>query len=165
LAWYEAVAGPGGRGLPFANQRSQHLANPWLSQLDQSARRLPVGGLVRYMDDVLVFGSSKAEVGRWLDALEGTVRGTLGQEPKASARRLGPVAGGVPLLGFRVWRQRLRLDGARRRRFLKAMRGLDRQSLVDPAGAARRASSLLGWARQAQTLGLRQSLVRGATAG
>lgn len=150
-----------GRGLPIGNLTSQHFANFALGTLDACARARCVAGYVRYMDDVLVFGHSRTEVRAHADALALCMQTELGQIEKLAARRIGPVHSGVPFLGFRIWPGLVRLDGARRRRFLARMRGLDRAiagGLMSEADAARRASAAVAWASQADTLALRRSL-------
>lgn len=154
-----------GVGLPIGNLTSQHLANLLLGEVDREARRLGVGGWVRYMDDLFLFGPDKATVKGRADALAGFVSTHMRQAEKPSARRLGPVSIGVPALGFRVWPQRTRFDGPRRARFLRSLRGLDRAVRIGgltEGDAGRRATAIVAWAAQGDTLGLRRALLRGA---
>jgi RNA-directed DNA polymerase len=153
-------AGPDGRGLPIGNLTSQHLANLLLGEVDREARRIGVGGWVRYMDDMLLFGPDRDAVTRWRDALAAFVVARLHQVDKPSARRLAPVHAGVPALGFRVWPRRIRLDGARRRRVLRRLRRQGRAveaGLLSESEAARSAGAWIGWVGQADTLGLRRA--------
>lgn len=155
-------AEPGGRGLPIGNLTSQHFSNLLLGAVDREARRLGVCGWVRYMDDMFLFGPNRVAVKSWADTLAAFIADGLRQQEKVSARRLGRTSGGISALGFRVWPQRVRFDGARRRRFLRRLRTLDRwirDGHLAEAEAARRAVSMVGWAEQADTLGLRRSLV------
>ena len=157
----EAGADAPGRGLPIGNLTSQHLANHRLGVLDRAARELGVRGYVRYMDDLFLFGDESGLLRAQAAGLVRVVEDELCQREKLSARRAGPVHAGVPALGFRVWPQCVRLDGARRRRFLRRMRHLDRSvghGLVDESEAAVRAQSIVAWASHADTLGLRRSL-------
>jgi hypothetical protein len=75
-----------GIGLPIGNLTSQHLANLLLGAVDREARRLGVGGWVRYMDDLFVFGADKASVKGQADALAGFVSTHMGQAEKPSTR-------------------------------------------------------------------------------
>jgi RNA-directed DNA polymerase len=158
-----------GRGLPIGNLTSQHFANLALGALDAHARSLRVGGYVRYMDDVLVFGASLDEVRAYADALGEAMGSLLAQAEKRAARRVGQVHAGVPFLGYRVWPGLVRLDGARRRRFLARVRGFARAVAaghMPEADAARRAGAAVAWVAHADTLRLRQSLdgpARGAS--
>lgn len=157
-----------GVGLPIGNLTSQHLANLLLGAVDREARRLGVGGWVRYMDDLFLFGPDKSSVKGQADALAGFVSTHMRQAEKPAARRLAPVSIGVPALGFRVWPQRTRLDGPRRARFLRSLRGLNRavrMGGLTEGDACRRATAIVAWAAQGDTLGLRRALLRGARPG
>jgi len=155
-------AEPRGRGLPIGSLMSQHFSNLLLGTVDREARRLGASAWVRYMDDMFLFGATRVGVKTQADALAVFISAELHQEEKVSARRLGRTSDGVPALGFRVWPQRVRFDSARRRRFLRRLRTLDRSvrdgHLVE-AEAARRAVSMVAWAEQGDTLGLRRALV------
>jgi len=157
-----------GRGLPIGNLTSQHLANLYLAPLDHLVKeRLRVRGYVRYMDDCLLLGASKPEAWAWEAAVRGFVEGVLGLALKSEATVVAPVSEGVPFLGFRIWPGTTRLDGARRRRFLRRM--YDLGDRCDPGDredchAGDSARSVVGHAAHADTLGLRRSLLAGAAA-
>jgi RNA-directed DNA polymerase len=58
------------RGLPIGNLTSQFWANVYLNPVDHFVkRRLRALGFVRYVDDMLLFGDSKAELPSWRQAL------------------------------------------------------------------------------------------------
>lgn len=152
-----------GRGLPIGNLTSQHLANFLLAPLDQTARALGVGGWVRYMDDMFVFGPNRQTVSRQADAVAHVLAIRLHQREKAAARRVAPVHSGVPALGLRIWPHRKRLDAARRKRLHRHLRRLERahrSDCADPEALARSAASIIGWAEQADTRGLRRAFFR-----
>ena len=107
LATYETAPG---RGLPIGNLTSQHLANLYLDSVDRIG-----GAFVRYMDDFVFFGGTKAE---------------LMERRKEAARRVAdlglsfkfppcplPVSGGIPFLGRRVHGWGTRPDARARLRF------------------------------------------------
>ena len=152
-----------GRGLPIGSLVSQHLANLVLGQVDRYAlRTLRVGGWVRYMDDMLAFGSDGDAIGGWEEALSAFVTTRLKQEIKAEVTRRGPVHAGIPFLGFRIWPQTVRLDSARRRRLLARLR-LHRRLLKSGADAAqvqRRTAAVLAHVGHAATRGLVASASR-----
>lgn len=153
-----------GKGLPIGNLTSQHFANFYLGPLDRHlARGLRVAGQARYMDDVLVFGSSKAEVWAAHEAVACFVHERLQLDLKHEVTRVLPVHEGVPFLGFRLWPSVVRFDAARRRRWYRKMnalqRGLD-AGLLDGEDAERIASSLVGWSMHGDTLALRRAWVR-----
>ncbi len=142
-----------GRGLPIGNLTSQHFANLTLSAVDHAiVDDCGLPGVVRYMDDILVFADSPS----LLSEAEGRAREVacaLGLEIKESARRLGPVAAGVPFLGFRIFPGLVRLDGAHRARLIRTLRA----DSADDDLSVRRLSGVLGWADMAHTLALRRS--------
>jgi len=150
-----------GVGLPIGNLTSQHFANFYLGAIDhfaQSERR--VGAWVRYMDDMILFDRDRSRVRAHADAIAAFMAERLGLQEKLSARRKAPVSDGVPLLGFRIWPRRLRLDGARRRRLLGKLRWLEGAGLP-PGERQHRAGSLVAWAEHGDTRGLLAS--RGST--
>ncbi len=153
-----AGANADGLGLPIGNLTSQHFANFYLGAVDHFAQsELRVGAWCRYMDDMLLFGPDRATVRAHAEAISTFLEDALGLREKQAARRMAPVHTGVPVLGFRVWPQRIRLDGARRRRLLKKLRWLESANL--PAGELQhRAGSLVAWAEHGDTRGLLASM-------
>jgi hypothetical protein len=151
----EHGCGPSGRGLPIGNLTSQHLANFYLGAVDHHALdELRVGAWCRYMDDMILMGPSKTAVREKMDQLSEFVLAQLGLQIKQRAVRLAPVHTGIPLLGFRIWPQRLRLDGARRRRSLSRLSGLAGTEGLD---GQQRAGSVLAWMDHADVRGLTRS--------
>jgi hypothetical protein len=156
-----AGADASGRGLPIGNLTSQHFANFMIGVLDARAREAGACGYVRYMDDILVFGTSKAQVTGTAEALADTMACDLGQREKVSARRIAPTSAGAPCLGFRIWPDLVRFDGPRRRRFVRHSRALDHAreaGWLEEADAAARGAALVAWARFGDTLRFRRTL-------
>ena len=155
-----AGAGPGGRGLPIGNLTSQHFGNFLLGAVDHAAlERVRVSGWVRYMDDMLLFGPDKATISHQVEEVVRVLDG-LGLKEKRYARVVAPSHVGVPFLGFRVWPRLVRLDGARKRRLHRRLRGLRRgvaSGRLSEAAAAVQANAMVAWAEQADTLPLRQT--------
>jgi len=158
----EAGAAAPGRGIPIGNLTSQHFGNFALGHVDHFAlERLRVGGWVRYMDDMLVFGPDKSVVCGWLGALTAFLHAELRLSVRDEITVLAPVHVGIPFLGFRIWPRQVRMDGARVRRFRRKVRALARarRDWVDEAALAQSAQSLFAWAAQADTWALRRSLL------
>lgn len=101
-----ALARP--RGLPIGNLTSQFWANCFLNPIDHFIKReLKCKGYVRYVDDMLLFGDSKADLWSQKDQLEqkfATQRLTIhqGAHPK-------PTTEGIPFLGFVIYPTHKRL--------------------------------------------------------
>ena len=158
-----AAGAPGSRpgcGMPIGNLTSQHFANLVLTEVDKVAVGLPgVAGYVRYMDDMLLFGDAHLLLVAAVTAIDTFVVQVLHQQLKPSATRHGHCCAGVPFLGLTLFPGIVRLDPARRKRFLRAMAATARalaDSTVDQAAAARSAAALVGWSQWAQTTRLRR---------
>ena len=150
-----------GKGLPIGNLTSQHFANFYLGHLDHHAKEvLRIRGWVRYMDDLVLFGPDRAAVRDLASRVEAFLASELRLAVKREASIVAPVHVGVPFLGFRIWPRRLRMDGARLRRFRARFRALEASFEAGEIGEEERlraACSLVGWAAQADTTGLRRS--------
>ena len=75
-------------------------------------------GYVRYMDDLVIGVRTKAEAWAIHDFVHHHLE-HLGLKLKPSATLLSPAHVGFNFLGFRLWPYRIRLDGTRRRRFIR----------------------------------------------
>lgn len=109
------------RGLPIGNLTSQFWSNCYMNPLDQFvARELRCRGYVRYVDDLALFSNSKAELWEWkAGVVERLAR--LRLRVHSGAAQVGPVAAGIPWLGFVVWPERRRVKG---RKVVEATRRL-----------------------------------------
>jgi hypothetical protein len=112
------------RGLPLGNQTSQFFANVYLDPLDQwMSRAARAPRYVRYVDDFLVFGDSKAalaEIARGIGEILSGLRLSL----HAGKSRVYRTSDGVPFLGWLIFRGRARLDRRNVARFRRRMRRL-----------------------------------------
>jgi len=112
-----------GKGLPIGNLTSQWLANLYLDPIDhwlKEERRAP--GYVRYMDDLAVWADSKDFLWELVAGLDERLRVRLGLELKREATVVAPCSEGVPLLGWRIYPNLLRVQGARLRRTRRLLR-------------------------------------------
>jgi RNA-directed DNA polymerase len=154
---------PTGKGLPIGNLTSQYFANFYLGPLDRLVkRRLRSAGYCRYMDDLLLFSNSKADLWRHLEVIEEFAKVRLCLVLRPEVTLVCPVSQGVPFLGYRVWPHHTRLDGTRLRRFRRQLvmlqRKLDRD-VVTERDVARSAASLIAWSAHANTLYMRRALL------
>lgn len=109
------------RGLPIGNLTSQWLANFYLTQLDQKIEMLPNRiGYVRYMDDMIVFGSSKEDVNDWLKHIRSYLEG-MRLVPHPLKTQLFPVKNGVKFLGHHIWCDKRKVLRHNLQRFKKRM--------------------------------------------
>lgn len=110
-----------GRGLPIGALTSQHFANLYLGSLDRLVLEQHRLSLVRYMDDVVIWGESRVAVEAAVEAACVHARDHLGVTVKQE-RPPTRTAEGIPLCGFRVFADRLLLSRRRRRRYRQARR-------------------------------------------
>jgi hypothetical protein len=157
------------RGLPIGNLTSQFWANVYLHPVDDLvSRRMGRGTYLRYMDDMLVFGPSKPELWEVAEAVSTMLTEDLRLRLKERATVLAPVTEGVGWLGFRVHPGTTRLDRQGRRRFARKVRRLEMRAASSPQAedrAVARAASVFGHLAQADTYGLRRSVLDGQERG
>ena len=141
-----------GKGLPIGNLTSQWFANLYLDGLDHYVKeemRMP--GYIRYMDDMLVFGDSKAGLWRTHDAIRDNLDRHRALYLKKTATVLAPVTEGIPFLGLRIFPGRWRLQRQRFLRTRRRMRGQERSFLAGELApeqlvlSARAAQGILSW--------------------
>lgn len=118
-------------GMPIGNLTSQMFANLYLNELDQFVKHeLREHYYIRYMDDMLILGNSKAHLRetlrRIVEFLEERLK--LKLNGKTSIR---PVRCGIEFVGFRIWstHRKLRKSSAK-----KMKRGLKRIQKAYAAG-------------------------------
>ncbi len=150
------------RGLPIGNLTSQFWANVYLDSFDQFVKReLRCKGYLRYVDDLLLFGSDKKPLWAWKRAIVdrlATLRMTI--HPRAHPR---PVTEGIPFLGFVVYPDRRRL---KRRKGIHYRRRLAAKVRQFKEGALERGAlddSIRGWVNHvgyANNVGLRKAVLR-----
>jgi Reverse transcriptase (RNA-dependent DNA polymerase) len=150
-------------GLPIGNLTSQFFANVYLNPLDHFVKHeLRVKGYLRYVDDFLLFGNSRAMLRR---------QGRQVQEKLAELRleihpdkyRLTSTDRGVDFAGFVVrvdGRVRVRSSSVRRfdRRYKQLLWDL-RQRRISAAEVTQSVGAWVAHARHAQSYGLRRSVL------
>ena len=124
------------RGLPLGTQTSQFFANVYLDPLDQFIRReLKPGSYARYVDDFLLFDSSREALedmrARIVDLLEG-----LRLRIHAGKSRVYRSADGVTFLGWQVFPRLMRLAPANMVRFRRKLRATQRSHAAGLMGMA-----------------------------
>lgn len=114
-----------GVGLPIGSLTSQHFANFYLGWFDRFAKEdLRAEGYVRYMDDMVIWGSTSCELhdalARIAQFLSGDLRLTLKPTPYWNRSMHG-----VDFLGVRVFPSRLVLNRRSRVRFRRKLQALE----------------------------------------
>lgn len=153
----------GGRGLPIGNLTSQFFANVMLDPFDHFVTEVVrPGGYVRYMDDFVVFGQSRAELRAIGERLRDRLAG-LKLVIHPDKYRLTRTAFGVDFVGFTVCadgRIRLREKSLKnfRRRYRRLLAGVTRGH-VKPASVTASVKSWVAHARHAHSEPLRAALL------
>lgn len=99
-----------GKGLPIGNLTSQFFANVYLDPLDHFVKdELGVKHYIRYMDDIVLFGSSRKRLKGLRDCIKWYLDERLRLRLKCDATMLNSRLHGLPFLGFRVFPNLLRV--------------------------------------------------------
>jgi retron-type reverse transcriptase len=107
-----------GHGLPIGALTSQWFGNDYLDPLDRFLlESRQAAGFVRYMDDFVLWGQTRAEVGANARAAGEFLHQQL--DLKAKPPQINRSGHGVTFCGFRVLPHRLRLSQRRRKRYLR----------------------------------------------
>lgn len=111
-----------GKGLPIGSLTSQWFANYYLNALDRFLlERRRVSGYVRYMDDFVIWGTSREAMREHVQATREFLRDhlalTLKEPPQTNRSERG-----VTICGYRVHSGTILLAQSRKRRFRLAVR-------------------------------------------
>lgn len=137
-------------GVPIGSLLSQLDALIYLDPLDHFIKRvLKVRRYVRYVDDFILFGLSRADAEAHRDAIIMFLRDRLGLS--LSRWTIAPVRRGVNFVGFRTWRQRRFVRKHSLFRFSRALRRGDAASLNSILGNARRTASFAHLCRRVRS--------------
>jgi retron-type reverse transcriptase len=110
------------KGMPIGNLTSQLFANIFLDSLDHWAKEvLGLRGYIRYVDDFVILGSSRAEL---IDIAEQLIDRLDADGLTVHPRkvRLAPVRAGVPFLGYVVWPEHISAGQYLRQRYHHRLR-------------------------------------------
>ena len=90
-------------GMPIGNLLSQVFANVYLDTLDQFCKReLQIHCYVRYMDDVIILSSSKAQLQEWKVRIASFLETELELQLN-NKTCIRPINQGIEFVGYRVW--------------------------------------------------------------
>ncbi len=117
------------RGLPLGNQTSQFFANVYLNIMDRLVNeKLEPGVYARYVDDFVLFGDSKAQLGEMRAAIVGMLD-SLRLDIHPGKSRIYRCRDGVTFLGWRLFPDRPRLVRGNVTRFRRRMQGMQAEYL------------------------------------
>ena len=140
------------KGIPLGFYTSQWFANWYLTDLDHYIKeQIGAKYYIRYMDDMIIFGSNKRKLHRMKDDIERELS-KLGLELKENWQVFPLECRNLDFMGFRFFRNRVTLrKSILRKARRKALRihNKDKPTLHD----AKQMLSYLGWIKQTDTYG------------
>ncbi|HIJ87391.1 MAG TPA: RNA-dependent DNA polymerase [Desulfuromonadales bacterium] len=149
------------RGIPIGNLTSQFFANIYLDGLDHYVTgHLGFSAYIRYVDDITIFGDSKAELWQ-VSAAMADYLAKLRLQLHPEKTLVQPVTVGTDHLGYRIFPDYRLLRKDTSQRFVKKIAALASVSHGTPDYAKINTSlqSWLGHARYADAGGLRKQVV------
>lgn len=128
-------------GIPIGNLLSQIYASIYLNPLDHYIKRsLKVRHYVRYVDDFILIGLSRAQCIEYRAAIVDYLRGNLHLELSKST--IARVKRGVNFVGYRTWRSRRFIRKYSLFKFKKEVARGNNAAVVSLLGHAKRTDSL-----------------------
>lgn len=110
-----------GKGIPIGNLTSQYFANYYLAYADHFAKeKLKIPGMVRYMDDVVIWGNNKEELQTATQRYNDFVENELKLELKTP--QFNKTKAGLPFLGYVLFPYNTKLNQASKKRFKRKMK-------------------------------------------
>jgi len=151
------------RGIPIGNLTSQFFANFYLNGFDHFVKQvIGIKGYVRYMDDILIFGGSLAElqkVKRDITAYFVTLRLQL----HPVKQQIFPTKNGVRFCGFHIFRFYKRIPRSNLISFKHRMRSSIHELSHSQINLPKLGEQIRGWiahAEHADSYTLRKHLLR-----
>jgi len=149
-------------GLPIGNLTSQFFANLYLNELDQYVKHtLKCRYYIRYMDDMVLFDNDKAKLKILGNELGDFVDDQLKLKFHEGVCPM-PVSRGLTFLGFRLFPTRMRLKSENANRFVKRMKGYQKdcaEGRMTPEKLTQSVQSWIAHASYGQTRKLRRQLL------
>ena len=140
------------KGLPLGFYTSQWLANWYLTDLDHYIKEdLGAKYYIRYMDDMVVFGSNKRKLHKMRIQIEDALK-ALGLSMKTDWQIFPSKTRALDFMGFRFFRNKTTLRktiALKARRIAKRIHNKDKPTIYD----ARRMLSYMGWISCTNTYG------------
>jgi retron-type reverse transcriptase len=150
------------RALPIGNLTSQFWANVYLDPLDHFVKEdLRCRGYVRYCDDFILFGDSRAQLQEWRSRVTEYLAG-LRLRLHTGRCHIVSTCHGIPFLGFRIFRDRRLLLRPGIRRFRRRLRTLQEGFAAGAVSAGEVGQTVRSWVAHAawgNTAGLRRAVL------
>ncbi|MGM9774495.1 MAG: RNA-directed DNA polymerase [Candidatus Egerieousia sp.] len=158
----DSYSSSSGFGIPIGNLTSQYFANYYLSFLDHYAKEvIGIRCYLRYMDDVLLFASTKAQVKEYVRRIQSFVDKELHLNLKQPV--ICPTVSGVSFLGYSLSPHKILLNRRSKIRLKRKMAEYTRKyadSRWTEAEYRNHIVPLIAFAEKAYTKGLRSYLCK-----
>ena len=121
---------PGETGIPIGNYISQYSGNFYLSSFDHWIKEVKhVKHYFRYMDDIVIFGESKADLHRLRVEIDQYFKTNLKLKIKENWQVFPTYVRGVDFVGYRIFLNYKLLRKSTCKQFKKAMNKINRKRL------------------------------------
>jgi len=141
------------KGLPIGNLTSQFWANVYMNRFDHFVKEsLQVPGYIRYVDDFVLFGTSKPQLWNWKKEIEAFLE-KLRLRVHPNKTQIIKVTNGVPFLGYQIFPtyRYVRKEKIKRyKRYLKKTLKAKSEGKISPQDLENRLNAWLGHARFGQ---------------
>ena len=151
----------GSIGLPLGNVTSQDMANIYLNELDQYAKRfLHIKYYVRYMDDIIIVCESREQAKRYRQEIDVFLKNRLRLDLNEKTK-IFPIAQGVNAYGYKIYTTHKHVRDSSKRAMKRRMKAMDAKV---KAGDMRRkdvqksVNSWLGHARHSNSYNLSRKI-------
>jgi len=149
-----------GKGMPLGNLTSQFLANVYLNELDYFIKHeLKIKYYIRYVDDFVIFHSSRTQLEIWKKEIDNFLREKLKIELHPQKTKIISLSRGVDFVGFRNFYHH-RLLRKRNIRNIKRKIQYFKDGLIDTDKFAEIWQGWNAYAKWANTYKLRLELLR-----
>jgi len=111
-----------GKGMPLGNLTSQFFANVYLNELDQFVKHtLRVEYYVRYVDDFVLFHTSRKVLEEYRLKIDAFLRGKLKLELHPDKSRIIPLERGTEFLGLKIFYHYTRIKKKNMQKFYRKL--------------------------------------------
>lgn len=142
-----------GAGIPLGNLTSQAFANIYLHEADMFAKHdLRVKEYLRYMDDITLVHTDKRQLWELRDEIEAFLADHLHLQLHQVKQTLTPVDCGVKYLGYRVYRDYIKVLSRNVRRAYKRLEQMEAGTFDGDARSS--IASWIGYTKHADCHGL-----------
>ena len=153
----------GEKGLPLGNVTSQDFANIYLNEVDQFCKRyLGLKWYVRYMDDICIIVTTKAEAQEMLRKIRDFITQHLDLELNGKTQ-IYPLAQGLNTLGFKIQTTHLEVRKSSKEAMKRRIRKMERkhqEGKMTEKEIQQSVSAWLGHARYSNSYNLSRKIFR-----